>query len=258
MKRVNLFFAFVSMLAWLPPAFLFADDLSARRYGGFAHLEWVDKFYLLATPEVQTALALSREQFSAIKAIFNTRPKEIPGGKSVLEVAVGQLGTCSTVQAASVRSESRGKITELYSAFASNELAKILNPNQLIRLDQLYFQMRGPGILLERADLAQACEISAVQLKDMKAAATAFERVLEVLKNRRIELEINPLRPDREPAGVAKEIECIDLIICEVEKDRDHILLGMMNVEQLALWNRIVGELLPIDWKIEGVFDRPF
>jgi len=239
---------------------LYADEASARRYGVFYNDELVNKYSLLATPEVQGSISITTQQVQALKAVFAAPADSIPGVKELRERTRATLNTTNLTEAEAsrVRAESRKLISGLFHDYESKELGRILTDSQKARLNELYGQMRGPRILLENKQESSKIDLKEWQRVRMAQIIASYDPVLSVPRNRYMELRINTVRRDRTAASVSQELASIECVMREIEKDEDDQLLATLDANQSAKWFSSIGTLLPIDWRAEKMSEVPF
>jgi hypothetical protein len=237
-----------------------ADETSARRYGMFNDDELVNKYFLLATPEVQGCLSLTTQQIKALKAVFSEPLDSVPGVREQRERVRATLNTTNVTEAEAsrVRAENRKTIHGLFHDYASKELERVLTDAQKARLDELYRQMRGPRILLESKQESSRIGLKEEQRARMAQIIASYDPMLSLLRNRYMELQMNTVRRDRTRASVSQELASIECVMREIEKDEDSQLLATLDANQQSKWFGSIGAPLPINWEAEKIFEVPF
>jgi len=99
--------------------------------------------------------------------------------------------------------------------------------------------------------------LSTEQISKMNDDFNSDERLLSLLRQRFLRLQIQPMRK-RDRADLDSEMNNLVRVIKEVEKDRDNEILTELSEEQHRLWNSLCGAPISIDWKTDYFTDLPF
>jgi len=239
---------------------LYADDVSARRYGIFSDYEVINKYFLLSMPEVQGCLSVTTKQVQALKAAYTAPLNSIPGYTDLCNRVRATLNTTNLTEAEAsrVRAESRKVGEGLVDDYESKELSRILTDSQKARLNELYRQMKGPRILSESKDEASKIDLKEWQQVRMAQIIAAYDPMLSLLRKRYLELQINTVRRDRSAENISQEIASVECVMREIEKDEDYQLLATLDENQCLNWYSSIGTLLPVNWGTEKISEVPF
>jgi hypothetical protein len=108
--------------------------------------------------------------------------------------------------------------------------------------------MKGPCIILEDTNLIQQLSLSEEQVTNMQEVSEEYEYFLGELRHRSLGLQIATLRP-RSDSDLQSELKSVFHVLKEVEKDEDYEILVLLQPEQKALWKKLCGTPMSIDWK---------
>src|SRR5579885_3312869 len=237
---------------------MLADDHSARRYAGLNRDRVSSEYFLLAVPRVQADLKLDASQIERLKSAMALSPTNIP---AVAEFRRKQSQLLQKVSSDEERShilrEGHVQSSRLIQQYLEAQIGSVLTLSQSNRLEELYLQMRGIGVVLENTNLIKQLNITDEQMHAMTGITNDYHQILSLLQQRFLRLQIQPMR-HREEADLNSEIVCLVRVITEIEKDEDSELLEVLNENQLRAWREACGKPLSIDWKIDYFSDTPF
>lgn len=235
-----------------------ADDHLARRYAGLERGRVTSEYFLLATYSVQKDLKLEHRQIEMLKSAEELSPTNIP---AIAEFRRNQKQLLQQVYSVNERSkilrEGNDKISQLLQQYLEMQMRSVLSSSQSNRLEELFLQMRGIGVVLENTYLIKKLNITDEQLHAMTGITNDYRQMLSLLRQRFLRLQIQPMR-HREETDWNSEIICLVRVITEIEKDEDSELLEVLNENQLRAWSESCGKPLSINWTIDYFSDTPF
>jgi Spy/CpxP family protein refolding chaperone len=238
---------------------VFADDNSARRYAALDHDATTSKYFLLSTKEVQGDLKLTQQQIKSLESVWLS--SSLTNDPAILEYrrAHKQLleAAPSDEERAKIRREGNAQYSILVTQYSAKILQSTLSPAQIKRLDELFFQMKGPHAILEDTNIIQELNLSKEQRSQMNYDPNSDGQLLSLLRHRFLGLQIQTIRK-RDADDVGSEMGCVARVIKEVEKDRDAGLLAVFSDEQRRSWDNFCGAPLSIEWKADYFSDTPF
>jgi hypothetical protein len=237
---------------------VWADDTSARRYAALTEPSIVDKYFLLSQKAVQENLGLSPSQITALKSAMLSPSTNQPAIAEFRRVHKQLLAAAhSREERAEIQREGNKQFSLLINQYLESSLQTALAPAQTNRLNELFFQMKGPHALLDNTNIAVKLNLTKAQMDELNFVTNSNGQFLFLLRARFLSLQIQPERK-RESSDTASEMECVARVIKEVEKDQDAEFLAMLTGEQRRSWNDLCGPPVPIDWKIQYFSDVPF
>lgn len=238
---------------------VFADDNSARRYAALDRDAVTCKYFLLSTKEVQGNLKLTQQQIKSLESAGSSSTLTNDPAIAEYRRSHKQLlaAAHSDEERAKIRREGNEKYSLLFEQHMETTLQSTLSPVQIDRLNDLFFQMKGPHAILEDTNVAQKLNLTKEQISRMNYDPDSDGQFLSLLHHRFLGLQIQTIRK-RNPDDVDSEIGCVARVIKEVEKDRDVGLLAVLSAEQRRSWDNLCGAPVSIDWKVDYFSDAPF
>lgn len=255
MKIIVCLFAAISLHGFK----VFADDNSARRYAALDYDTTTCKYFLLSAKEVQSNLKLTQQQIKSLESVWLSSALTNDPAIAKYRRSHKQLlaAAHSDEDRAKIRREENEKYSLLVTRYNEKVLQSALSSDQTKRLNELFFQMKGPRAILEDTNVIQELKLSKEQIIQMNYDPNSNGQLLSLLRHRFLGLQIQTSRK-RYLDDVDSEITCLARVIKEVEKDRDAGLLAVLNEEQRHSWDDLCGAPVSIDWKINYFSDAPF
>lgn len=214
------------------------------------------RFRLLEQPEVQQELALSQDQYMAVKNAF-LATDEIPGHKELFT----QLGNTRKLPEAERRLKNqiyRKQYDQLILKYRSHSLSQILTPKQSARLDQLFLQLHGPVLILTQENLTQTLEISLDQLTMIEADITEANHMIVENLQEYGQGFISNLGTEETQESRESDLHELANHICCMIKRRDNSIIKSLTDIQRIKYREMLGKQLNIDWNPMGFLDHPF
>ncbi len=210
--------------SFLAPLLALSVLAGAAQLANGQQRDWVRVDALLFRTNVPKELALSEEQTAQLRAAENEIRKQARSEGS-LGITAEEL---AKVMVVTVKVENR----EFEKA-----ITRILKPEQLKRLKQIYFQDRGPWAL-EMPEVAEALQLRPEQKEKVQTLNTQARKAeVEVLN-------------DPRPASAEKTAERREKL-AELHKQAKENVLGVLDAQQKKVWREFIGE--PFEVKRESL-----
>lgn len=235
------------------------DRVSARRYIDLFEMEprttdiTMHKYALLEQIKVQRALYLFAGQIEKVMEAFKTPINRIPGLPTFMlaQRARSREKNLDPEQARAIERETVQGMGRIISLFHEQKLRDILTERQRIRLDELIIQMRGPILLALLDPLADQVELDAME----RAAVAQLVRVGVA----EIAPRVKGLAQVLEGAGAASaEGIARAASLRRALQERDAAILAALRPQQRALFEKLQGRPLPLNWDVAKLLGLPF
>ena len=143
------------------------------------------RFRLLERAEVCSDMKLSQEQSNAVRRVCATPWEQIPGLTEfrAQQKAARQKSGLTEEDGQSLNLTSAHGIARIAAQFRAQQVRAILSTQQVVRLEQLMLQARGPLMLVIDTNLATALKLAPEALQRMRDAANqADEKIVPGLQ----------------------------------------------------------------------------
>ncbi len=137
--------------------------------------------------------------------------------------------------------------TALTEDGSRSQLQAVLDPPQMVRLNQLLIQMRGPVIIVTDTNIQSQLQLSADQTATLSNTVSRYEFWRWPFINRYGRQQVAGIVRQSMDERLA-ELDALYLATTEIIKDRDKDLLHTLSNEQRRVFEQLGGRPLSIAW----------